>query len=156
MSTKKTSLQIPKRMQRWGCQANGHPPSLERHVRLHHPAILPSSKRPKNILKTQIDISTGTNKSTQPYKLPEQIKAPHPHTGISSSSPPLGRDGRVPEVGREPLLPGRIVVEERAKALATANEWRRRDTIWTDGSQLDSGDVGAVCGWSVTARFIQC
>ena len=44
-------------------------------------------------------------------------------------------------------FPGRIVIEERAGALATANEWRRRDTIWTDGSRLSSGEVGAARVW---------
>lgn len=26
-------------------------------------------------------------------------------------------------------------------------EWRRQDTIWTDGSRLDNGEVGAACVW---------
>ena len=43
--------------------------------------------------------------------------------------------------------PGRIVVEERTEALVTAREWRHRDTIWTDGPRLESGEVGAACVW---------
>ena len=44
-------------------------------------------------------------------------------------------------------LPDRIVVEERAGALATTGEWRRRSTTWTDGLRPDSGVVGAACTW---------
>ena len=48
-------------------------------------------------------------------------------------------------------FPGRIVVEKRESALITASEWshhdtvecRHRDTVWTDGSRLDSKEVGA-------------
>ena len=29
----------------------------------------------------------------------------------------------------------------------TASEWRRQDTAWTDGSRIDSGEVGAACVW---------
>ena len=43
--------------------------------------------------------------------------------------------------GASRRFPGRIVVEERAGVLATAHEWRRRDTVWTDGSRLNSGEV---------------
>ena len=50
-------------------------------------------------------------------------------------------------------FPGRIVVEERAEALVTGRKWRRRDTIWTDGSRLDSSEVGAACvGQSLGGR----
>ena len=38
-------------------------------------------------------------------------------------------------------------MEERATALHTASESRRQDTVWTDGSQLDDGRVGAACVW---------
>ena len=31
--------------------------------------------------------------------------------------------------------------------METARNWRVRDTIWTDGSRLDSGGVGAACVW---------
>ena len=42
---------------------------------------------------------------------------------------------------------GRIIVEERAGALTTANELRRRDTVWTEGSRLNSSKVRAACVW---------
>ena len=29
----------------------------------------------------------------------------------------------------------------------TAQNWRRTGTVWTDGSRLDSGAVGAACAW---------
>ena len=32
-------------------------------------------------------------------------------------------------------------------ALDTAGTWRRGNTIWTDGSRLDDGSVGAACAW---------
>ena len=50
-------------------------------------------------------------------------------------------------------FPGRIVAEERAGALVTANEWRRRDTIWPDGSRLGSGEVGAACVWQSSSGW---
>ena len=40
---------------------------------------------------------------------------------------------------------GRVIVEERAGALQTTSEWRRRDTIWADGSRIESGEVGVAC-----------
>ena len=49
---------------------------------------------------------------------------------------------------------GRIHIEEIARALQTASEWRCRDTVWIDDSRLDSGDVEAACvrktasGWT--------
>ena len=42
---------------------------------------------------------------------------------------------------------GKIIVDSRAGALQTARKWRRRDTVWTDGSRIDSGEVGAACDW---------
>ena len=44
-------------------------------------------------------------------------------------------------------FPGRVVVEEREPALRTAKEWRRLDTVWTDGSGQENGAVGAACVW---------
>ena len=44
-------------------------------------------------------------------------------------------------------FPGQIVVDEREPALRTAREWRRPDTVWTDGSRQESGAVGAACIW---------
>ena len=31
--------------------------------------------------------------------------------------------------------------------METARNWRMQGTIWTDGSRLDSGKVGAACVW---------
>ena len=42
---------------------------------------------------------------------------------------------------------GKVVVDSRAGALQTASEWRRRDTVWTDSSRTDTGEVGVVCVW---------
>ena len=56
-------------------------------------------------------------------------------------------------MGDFPVFPGRIVVEEREKALQTANAARRdRDTLWTDGSRLDSGEVDAAAVWCEEAH----
>lgn len=44
-------------------------------------------------------------------------------------------------------FPGRVVVDSGAGAPKTAIEWQRRDTVWTDGSHIDSGEVGAACVW---------
>ena len=38
------------------------------------------------------------------------------------------------------------MVDSRQGALQTAGSWTKADTIWTDGSRLDSG-VGAACAW---------
>ena len=39
------------------------------------------------------------------------------------------------------------MVDTRKGALDTAGTWRGGNTIWTDGSRLDSGSVGAACTW---------
>lgn len=39
------------------------------------------------------------------------------------------------------------MVDSREGALQTAGSWSREDTIWTDGSRLGNGKVGAVCVW---------
>ena len=44
-------------------------------------------------------------------------------------------------------FPGKIVMEERESALTTAKEWRRPDTVWTDGLRQESGALGAACIW---------
>ena len=44
-------------------------------------------------------------------------------------------------------FPGRIVVEKRESALATAMTWREPGTVWTDGSRQENGEVGAACVW---------
>ena len=38
-------------------------------------------------------------------------------------------------------------MEKRESALITAKEWRRPDTVWTDGSRQENGPVGAACVW---------
>ena len=59
---------------------------------------------------------------------------PSPHG--SGRPPPSAKKER--QRGRSGLQRRRfrdhIIVEERAAALQVANQWRRRDTIWTDGS----------------------
>lgn len=57
------------------------------------------------------------------------------------------RPGETVETKERGLFPGKAAAEERAGALRTANEWRRRDTVWTGGSRLDSEGVGAACVW---------
>ena len=52
-----------------------------------------------------------------------------------------------PEAERGTALPWHIIVEDRAGALVTASEWCHQDTVWTDGSRLDSNSVGAACVW---------
>ena len=49
------------------------------------------------------------------------------------------------EWGQRRCFPGQVVVDSRKGALDTAAAWNRRDTIWTDGSRLDDGRVGAAC-----------
>ena len=66
-------------------------------------------------------------------------------------------------MGRALEFPGRIIVERKEEVLKIAEGWKdRRDTIWTDGSHLDGGKVGAavavcVCMQSIdqiiTARY---
>ena len=45
---------------------------------------------------------------------------------------------------------GRVVIQEKEQALAVAGGWDTDspNTVWTDGSRLDSGDVGAACASS--------
>ena len=43
---------------------------------------------------------------------------------------------------------GAIVIDERDMALYAAKNWDApEDTIWTDGSRLEGGAVGAACAW---------
>ena len=46
-----------------------------------------------------------------------------------------------------------MIVGSRADALQTAGSWTQRDTIWTDESRLDSGNVGAACVWKTTSGW---
>lgn len=51
-------------------------------------------------------------------------------------------------LGRSQSLSGRVLVEERESAITTASSWRKCwDTLWTDGSRLDNGRVGAAVLW---------
>ena len=42
-------------------------------------------------------------------------------------------------------FPGEYYIGKEGPAPETAQSWRAHDTIWTDGSRLDNGRVGAVC-----------
>ena len=53
---------------------------------------------------------------------------------------------QTPNISTRRTFPGQIVVDTRKGALDTAGTWRG-GTIWTDGSGLDSGNVGAACTW---------
>ena len=44
-------------------------------------------------------------------------------------------------------FPGQVTIESRKGALNTAGGWSQRDTIWTDGTRLGDGRVGAACVW---------
>ena len=46
-------------------------------------------------------------------------------------------------------FPGECSIDDEGPALETVRSWRVRDTIWTDGSRLDSGRVGAACAWQI-------
>ena len=45
------------------------------------------------------------------------------------------------------LFPGRYFIDSEGPALETAQNWRTGGTIWTDGSRLGNGGVGAVRTW---------
>ena len=49
------------------------------------------------------------------------------------------------EEGR--TFPGSFTIDDKGPAKETAQNWRRPGTIWTDGSRLDSGAIGAACTW---------
>ena len=50
--------------------------------------------------------------------------------------------------GRSRSFPGRVLVEKRESALATARGWRKsRDTLWTDRSRLEKGRVRVAVVW---------
>jgi ribonuclease HI len=53
-------------------------------------------------------------------------------------------------------FPGRTVVEARTAALQTASEWRRRETVRTDGSRQDDGRVGVTCVWRTLEGWTGC
>ena len=59
----------------------------------------------------------------------------------------IRREGTVEaqEWGSGCRFPGRIIIEERVAVLQTTNEWRRRDTVQTDGSRQDDGKAEAAC-----------
>lgn len=50
--------------------------------------------------------------------------------------------------GRYKCFPVEIEIEEKKEAARAAIEWEdRKKMIWTDGSRLDDGSVGAACVW---------
>ena len=53
-------------------------------------------------------------------------------------------------------LPGRIVVEGREEALQRAKGWRGSDTVRTDGSRQETGEVGAACVWETPGGWTGC
>ena len=44
-------------------------------------------------------------------------------------------------------FPGGFTIDDKGPAKETAQNWRRTGPIWTDGSRMDSGAVGAACAW---------
>ena len=53
-------------------------------------------------------------------------------------------------------LRGRVLVEEKEKALRAAEEWQDRScTVWTDGSRLESGPVGATEAFWKSRRWVR-
>ena len=51
------------------------------------------------------------------------------------------------EWGQGRIFPGAVSIEGESEALHTAQNWDEAgyDTIWTEGSRLDSGRNGAAC-----------
>ena len=78
------------------------------------------------------------------------------HPGLCGLSPP-DIDIQVRPAGNKiHLMPCHSVpwpiniwmsVNHPTQAKETAQNWRRTGTVWTDGSRLDSGAVGAACAW---------
>ena len=58
------------------------------------------------------------------------------------------------EWGARRLFTGQVIVGRRKGAPQTAGSWRQRDTIWTDGSRLNDGGMGAVCAWGPASGWI--
>ena len=55
-----------------------------------------------------------------------------------------------PQVWEEgKTFPGSVTIDDKGPAKETAQNWRRSGTIWTDGSRLDSGAIGAACAWQM-------
>ena len=51
---------------------------------------------------------------------------------------------------------GGVAIQERDQALAVARScrWDNPNTVWTDGSRLDSRDVGAACAWNNDGEWV--
>ena len=49
---------------------------------------------------------------------------------------------RGPGVGALRQFLSGIVIDSKVGTLQTVSEWRQRDTLWTDGSGTESGEVG--------------
>ena len=56
------------------------------------------------------------------------------------------------EEGR--TFPGGFTIDGKGPAKETAQNWRRAGTIWTDGSRLDSGAIGAACAWQSEGEWM--
>ena len=53
----------------------------------------------------------------------------------------------VDESGSSVLFSGDIILEEKEKAIIQAKRGQRGAVLWTDGSKLDTGNVGAAVTW---------
>ena len=52
------------------------------------------------------------------------------------------------------LFQGRVHVDSREEALAATLEWKDQSgTVWTDGSRLENGKVGAAAVWWEEGRW---
>ena len=52
------------------------------------------------------------------------------------------------EWGTRKAFPGQIVIDSQQQALDIARSWTADNTLWTDGSRLQCGKVGAACAWT--------
>ena len=56
-------------------------------------------------------------------------------------------------MGEETSLPRPDHCGEQKGAIDMAGSWSRRDTIWTDGSRLECGKMGAACIWKTAGGW---
>ena len=53
----------------------------------------------------------------------------------------------VENLGPAAPFPGEIVIEKKEKAIKQAKKYQVGTVVWTDGSKLDTGNVGAAVTW---------
>ena len=53
----------------------------------------------------------------------------------------------VENLGSAAPFPGEIVIEKKEKAIKQAKKYQVGTVVWTDGSKLDTGNVGAAVTW---------